>query len=141
MTFGIVAIVCVLLAALAWRSQEVGEAPVLEGSSCPSCSGPTRELTDGVSSDPPRAWQLVACQRCDWAATTVHGVPSQLAYCPACRQRALKLHTHRLADGRAQVDEHCQICGHQARATVPEVVQDLPKDGEGNVIPFRRRGS
>jgi hypothetical protein len=69
----------------------------------------------------------------------VHGRPSQLAYCPACRQRALRLDLTRMADRRARVDAHCHLCGHSERHTVPEVVHDLPQHGEGNVIPFRKR--
>lgn len=140
MTFGVVAIVALLLAALAWRSQEVGHVPALDADACPDCGAPTHELTDGVSSDPPRAWQAFACSSCSWAVTTVHGRPSALAYCPACRQRALELSATRLADRRLRVDEACGICGHRGQHTVPEVVEDLPRTGEGNVIPFRPGG-
>ena len=96
------------------------------------------DLPHGVSTDPPRAYEVFACTRCDGATTTVHGLPSSLSYCPACRQRALELRTGRRSDGRVEVREACPICGYHGVAVVPEVVEDLPTTGEGKVLPFRK---
>jgi len=139
MTFWMVGAVVLFLAALAWRSQELSpQGPSLDDHACAQCGGPEVALTHGVSTDPPRAYEVFACTRCDGATTTVHGLPSSLSYCPACRQRALELRTGRRSDGRVEVREACPICGYHGVAVVPEVVEDLPTTGEGKVLPFRK---
>jgi len=139
MTFWMVGVVVLFLAALAWRSQELtGPGTDLSERTCRVCGSSELPLTQGVSTDPPRAYEVYGCSHCDAATTTVHGVPSALSYCPACRQRSLELGTGRRRDGRVEVKESCPICGYHGVAVVPEVVHDLPTQGEGKVLPFDR---
>jgi len=137
MTFWMVGAVVLFLAALAWRSQEMsGPSAALDGRTCGQCGGEEIALTAGVSTDPPRAYEVFGCTSCSSATTTVHGVPSALSYCPACRQRSLELRTSRRADARVEVSESCPICGYAGVAVVPDAVEDLPRRGEGKVLPF-----
>jgi len=144
-----------LLLAFAWggtRSAEIQPATASSERECPGGHGPVVPIPTDAS----RSYEVFACTTCDFVETTVHGARSPLAYCSACKQRALLTE---LARGRAQglgesaggpsdritVTEHCQLCGHTGLLGL--VVPSPDEDGTDtddtqapdNVLPFPAR--
>lgn len=169
---GVVVVALIAYIALAaWRGRLVAVA--LAGAECPDCrvpfvalrrptlhpaSGP--RLAEGSSEgDVSEAlWEVGACPGCDRVVTTVNGLPSPLADCPACRQRSLVVYAERV-DGSVVVDEWCDLCGRRSRTTLDDApaprrpehppagldpqgpsarVDPDPTPRPGRVLPFRR---
>ena len=102
---------------------------------CASCNIPMAPLTEPGAV---RSYEVLVCSQCTNAVTAVHGAPSPLSYCPACRQRSLQTPVLRLPDvdhqPRVEVHECCTLCGYRAVALVPAYLEEAPPSGK--VIQF-----
>jgi hypothetical protein len=100
---------------------------------CPSCEL-DYELLSQAGEGPNQTYDVLACPQCANTLTCVQGTRSSLAYCPACRNRALDTPSVRLpGDGiRVQVREHCHLCGFRREYTL----SNAPDRPLGKVIPF-----
>lgn len=110
---------------------------------CPDCDEPLGPAVPRPH-QAARSYEVQHCGSCHTVVTSVHGSRSQFAYCPSCRQLALRLATGSAAPlvigatPLIEVDELCQICGYQGVHELDgrDAVGDRPPD---NVIPFRRQ--
>lgn len=109
----------------------------MSGGDCPHCKVALVPIQPEASVQPPRAWEVLACPRCDLCSPVVQGLPSSAGWCPSCRQHALELTARRLeaaplAPIRVEVSERCHLCTHNETL----VVEHRHAPQKGKVIPF-----
>lgn len=123
------------LASVSWRGRAAHRR-------CPTCRVPYVVVAHAGEGEN-ATYDVLACARCANTVTLVHGARSHLAYCPACRNRALETPSVRLPGAPPQVEvrERCHLCSFQRTFTVGA------QPGMGKILPFptartpRRTGS
>lgn len=116
------------VAAVAYRGLPVRQ--------CPTCRT-DYEVVAEAGGGPNLTYDVLACPQCANTATRVHGSHSHLAYCPACRNRALETPSVRtsLQPPAVEIREFCHLCDFQRTYEVR--AENLPPLAE--VIPFPTR--
>jgi|JI7StandDraft_1071085.scaffolds.fasta_scaffold411398_2 hypothetical protein len=100
---------------------------------CPSCEV-DYEVLSAAGAGPNQTYDVLACPSCANTLTCVQGTRSSLAWCPACRNRALDTPSVRRPGDTLTVEvrELCLLCGHRHDYTL----STPPERPLGKVIPF-----